>query len=117
GAEGVGEEGGEQAADWIESPVDLAAQKAADPPIDMRGVASDAQQSLAVIIGLDPHRAAHVATMRDAVPHAAQRNSDPVSKPYRLRQASKPRCDPAAMLLGELARFPQRAARRNGQND
>src|SRR5580698_1776087 len=79
----------------------LAAQVIADAPVEMRRVASDAQQSLAIFGHFGPDRAAHAAAVRDAVRHAAQRHHDAVGERRRLRQPPKPRRDPAAVLLRE----------------
>ena len=47
----------------------------------------------------------------------AQWHDGAVLKGLRLGQAVQPRCDPAAVLLGEFLCFPQTAARRHGQHD
>src|SRR5580692_2748843 len=95
----------------------LAAQVIADAPVEMRRVAGDAQQSLAVTGYFSPDGATHAAAVCDAVRYAAQRHHDAVGERRRLRQPPEPCGDPAAVLLRERARFLQRAARRDRQND
>src|SRR5690349_19418771 len=70
--------GGVVAAGSFELTLGLAAQKIADPTIDMWRVAGDAKQPLSIIAGFGPHRAADIATMRDPVWRAAKRNNDAV---------------------------------------
>ena len=75
------------------------------------------KQRLAVRRPSRPNRAAHAAAVGDAMRHAAQRHLDAFGERRRFRQPPEPRRDPAAVLLRELARLLQRAARRNGQHD
>src|SRR5271154_1044037 len=49
--------------------------------------------------------------------HAAHRHDEARYEGGGLRQPSKPRRDPAAVLVGEFARLLERAARRDRQDD
>src|ERR1041385_6814223 len=92
----------------------FALEETAHAPGDMRGRAGDAEQAFVARL-FDPDRATGTGTMLDAVIDAAQRQDNAVRKGRRLRQPVKPRRDPAAMLLGELPRLLETAARRNRQ--
>src|SRR5262249_39326414 len=61
-------------------------------------------------------RAARAAAIDDAMGFTAQRYLDPMRERRRLRQALEPRRDPAAVLLRELFRLLEAAARRHGEN-
>ena len=95
----------------------LAAEEIADAAVDVRRLAGDAEQRLAVRAGLRPHRAAHARPVHDAMLDAAQRQHRAVGERRRLRQAAQPRRDPAAVLLRELLGLADAAARRHGEDD
>src|SRR6185295_19969405 len=56
----------------------LAAKIIADPAVDVRGLAGNTKQRLAVTAGLDPDRSARARPMRDTMLDAAQRKHGPV---------------------------------------
>src|SRR5262249_16160643 len=64
-----------------------------------------------------PPRAGGTPPVQDAVGPTTQRSFDPVRKRRRLGQPLEAGGDPAAVLLGEVARFLETAARRNGEHD
>ena len=83
---------------------------------DVRSIAGDADQTMAVLVGLAPHRSAHPAPVHDAMAQVAQRQDRAVNEGNDLGQPSQAGRDPAAVLLGELLRLVHAAARRNGEN-
>ena len=113
---GDAELGGIAAAGGVEIARRLALEVVADAAVDVRRLAGDAEQPLAVLVGLGPHRAARAAAMHDAVRHAAQRNLGAVRERRGFRQPLQPRRDPAAVLLREFLGFPDAAARRHGEH-
>ena len=86
-------------------------------PVDMFGVAGDAERAIAILADFDPDRTAHAAPVDDPVRLAAQGNGCSMCEGRRFRQPVQPRRDPAAMLLRKLLGFPQISARRHGQHD
>ena len=76
----------------------LALEEIADAAADMRRLAGDAEEPVAVrIVGLGPDRAARAAPVHDAMRHAAQRHSVPCANGAacgrRLRRAAiQPPC-------------------------
>src|SRR5262249_60892311 len=84
--------------------------------VDLRRLSCYASHRLAALFRLGPHRAARTASIDDAVGFTAQRYLDPMLERRRLRQALEPRRDPAPVLLRELFRLLEAAARRHGEN-
>ena len=79
-------------------------------------VACDADDLLAAVARLRPHRAALAGAMHDPVRHAAQRHDRAGLEGRGLGQAAETGGNPPAMELGELACILQRAARRHGED-
>src|SRR6516225_2067255 len=100
----------------LEIALRLALEEVAGAAVDVRRLARNAQEPVAGFVRLGPHRAAHAAAIDDAMRLAAQRHLDAVRERCRCRQALEPRGDPAAVLLRELFRLLEAAARRHGEN-
>jgi len=90
----------------------LTAEKIADAAVDMRGVARDADQRLAAAADFRPHRSARAGAMDDTMIEPAQRHDGAVVERLGLGQAVAIARDPAAVLLCELLRLLEAAARR-----
>src|SRR5262249_6566847 len=74
-----------------------------------------AEDLLAAVARLGPHRAALAGPMHDPVRRGAQRHHGTRMERRGLWQTSQTRGDPAAMQLRELFRLRDRASRRHGQ--
>src|SRR3954447_18633147 len=76
----------------------------------------DAQDSLAAVPRLRPHRSALAGAVHDPVRNAAQRHHGAREKRRRLRQAAETRGNPGAVTVRKLLGIGERAARRHGEN-
>src|SRR5437764_5970130 len=94
----------------------LALEKVADPSVEVRRLTRNTNKPFTVGTGLGPHRPALASPVRDAVRHTAQRDLETMGERRRFRQSLEPRCDPCAVLLGEVARLLETPARRNRQH-
>src|SRR5262249_36788327 len=100
----------------LEIALGLALEEIADAPGKMRSLAGDTQDAAAVAAALAQPRAALVGPMHDAMANAAQRQLRAMREGRGFRKPLETRRDPAAVLLGEVARLFQAAARRHGQD-
>src|SRR5262249_21312325 len=100
----------------LEIALRLAFEEIAGTAVDVRRLAPNAQPPAARVVRLRPRPAAHAPAAVDAVGVTPQRYLNSVGKGRRRRQALEPRRDPAAVLLRELFRLLEAAARRHGEN-
>src|SRR6185312_6638104 len=94
----------------------LALEEIVHAAVDEIIAAGDADDLVAGVARLRPHRAALARPMHDPVRNAAQGDQCANLERRRLRQPAEARGDPAAMKLREFARFGDQAARRHGQD-
>src|SRR5262249_5612176 len=104
----------------LEIALRFALEEVAGAAVDVPRLAPHPQGPGARVLRLgpprSPHRAAPAAAIDDAMRLAAQRPLDAVRERRRCRQALEPRRNPAAVLLRELFRLLEAAARRHGEN-